>query len=153
MNEEILDLLSQIQLHDNSTRSRQVVSFGSPSRSVLVASSPKVHKSPSEKGSFRTGSKATCTAVHEKMVCLVVSMTAPKLRQTLLEMRKGVLDSTMAILTRNRSTGTRIARWQGTMLLFPNRNDMLTLRSWISGRIAAGTLQRNSSSWCCPMAV
>ena len=66
MNEEILDLLSQIQLHDNSTRSRQVVSFGSPSRSVLVASSPKVHKSPSEKGSFRTGSKATCTAVHEK---------------------------------------------------------------------------------------
>ena len=96
--------------------------------------------------------KVHCSSL-KKIVCVVVSITAPRFRQTLLEIKKGVRESTMAILIQNRSTGTRMARLQGTMLLFPNLNDMLTLRSWINGRIAAGALQRNSSSWWRPMTV
>ena len=89
----------------------------------------------------------------KKIHCRLVSMMAPRLRQTLLEIRNGVRVSTMAILIQNLSTGINMARLQGTTLLFPKRNDISTGRSCTSLWTSVGRLSRNSRTWCLPMTV
>ena len=73
-----------------------------------------------------------------QILWLLVSITAPRHLQTLLEMRKGVFDSTMAILIQNLSIGTKIARLHGTTLLFPKRKDISTGFSWTKLRTWVG---------------
>ena len=73
-----------------------------------------------------------------QILWLLVSITAPKHLQTLLEMRNGVFDSTIAILIQNLSIGTKMARLHGTTLLFPKRKDMSTGFSWTKLRTWGG---------------
>ena len=82
-----------------------------------------------------------------------VSMMAPRLRHTLLEIRNGVLEGTIAILIQKRSTGTIKAFSQGTVLLLPKRKDICTACSKTLDRTSSGKVCRNSETWCWPMTV
>ena len=92
-------------------------------------------------------------SLRNQMVWHSVSMIAPRLRHTLLEIRNGVCDSTTAILIQYLSIGMRMARLHGTTLLLPKRNVMFTGLSKIIGRTESGTCSKNSSNWCWPITV
>ena len=59
------------------------------------------------------------------IVSWAVSICAPKVRNTLLDIKNGVLDWTMHTLTFHRDNGTNRASWHSTVLLFPKRKTVL----------------------------
>ena len=92
-------------------------------------------------------------SLRKKIVCSPVSMIAPRLRQTLLEIRNGVRVSTIAILIQYWSKGTSMAVLHCTTLLLPKRNDMFTGCSTTACCTVHGRLCRNSATWYRPITV
>ena len=67
-----------------------------------------------------------------------VSIWAPRVLKTLLEIRNGVLEFTMQIYTNHLASGTRIAREHATVLLLPKRKIVLHGTSRTLERIFSG---------------
>lgn len=77
-------------------------------------------------------------------VCSLVSMIAPSDLNTALEIKKGVVDSTIAILSQNLPIGIKIAELHMTVPLFPNLNVIDTGCSRTLARTCLGISCRKS---------
>ena len=76
---------------------------------------------------------------------VAVFIWAPNVLKTLLEMRQGVLESTLQTFTNKLDKGTRSARRQVTVLLFPKRETVLHGISRTFGWIFSGRCFSNSA--------
>ena len=83
--------------------------------------------------------------------CLAVWMTAPNWRKTLLEMRNGVTEGTMATLSHMWPIGIINAWSHATVPLLPNRKDIATGLSKTCCRRSLGNCRRSSSFCWKPM--
>ena len=82
---------------------------------------------------------------------LCVSITAPRLRNTELDMRNGVFVSTRAMRNHTEPTGINMAFWLVMVLLLPKRNVIETFCSLTLLRTSSGSSAKNFPAWWWPI--